>query len=117
MNAPVRGVASFHGLLTPPAADAPEIADLTSGDIAPRVAVFHGWDDPYAPPESVEPFAREMSARHADWQLLAFGNTLHSFTNPAYSMPEEGVAYDEKAARRSWRALDAFLEELFGPPA
>ena len=114
MNAPVKGVASFHGILETPAEDTPDRDELLAGQIAPRVVVFHGWDDPYAPPEAVSLFAREMSARGADWQLLAFGDTLHSFTNPSYSMPQDGVAYDEKAATRSWRALGDFLEELFG---
>ena len=64
----------------------------------------------------IEPFAKEMSDREADWQLLAFGNTVHSFTNPSYSMPEEGVAYEPQAERRSRRALTGLLEELFPRP-
>jgi dienelactone hydrolase len=108
MNAPVLGVASFHGLLTPPK---PE--DLPNAPIAPKVLVLHGWNDPYVPPEMIEPFAKEMSERKADWQLHAYGNTVHSFTNPSYSMPEAGVAYEPNAARRSWGALIGFLEEIF----
>jgi dienelactone hydrolase len=111
MNAPVLGVASFHGLLTPPSAN-----DLPGESIRPKVMVLHGWDDPYVRPEMIEPFAKEMSDREADWQLLAFGNTVHSFTNPSYSMPEEGVAYEPQAERRSWRALTGLLEELFPRP-
>ena len=111
MNAPVRGVASFHGLLTPPGA-----SDVLTEPIEPKVLVLHGWDDPYVPPEMIEPFAWEMSERKADWQILAFGNTVHSFTNPNYSTPEEGVAYEPKAERRSWHALVGFLEELFPVP-
>lgn len=109
INAPVRGVASFHGLLTP------RIADPQAGPtdkIEPRVLVLHGWDDPYVLPETIEPFAQEMSARQADWQFHAYGNTVHSFTNPAYSMPEEGAAFDVKAERRSWQTLGLFLDEL-----
>jgi dienelactone hydrolase len=111
MNAPVLGVASFHGDLAPPAwhGGAPP-----KEDIRPRVLALHGWDDPYAPPSMLEPFAREMSERRADWQLHAYGNTVHSFTNMAYDMPAQGALYDEKADRRSWRALAGFLDELFG---
>ncbi len=110
MNAPVKGVGSFHGLLTPPWDEKRAPRDA----IEAKVLVMHGWDDPYATPDTIEPLAREMTERGADWQLLAFGHTLHSFTNPRYDMPEEGVAYDEKADRRSWRALADFLAELFG---
>ena len=111
-NAPVAGVASFHGLLTPPSwpgGAAPEES------ITPKVLVLHGWDDPYVPPETIPPFAQEMSTRGADWQLQAFGHTLHSFTNIRYDMPEQGVAYDAKAEARSWQTLTGFLEELFPP--
>lgn len=111
MNAPVAGVASFHGLLTPP--DLPQESDALDGEIAPKVLVLHGWDDPYVPPETIPLFAREMSERGADWQLLAFGNTVHSFTNVRYDMPGEGVQYEPKAERRSWRALTDFLAEIF----
>jgi len=110
MNAPILGVASFHGDLAPPAW--PE-GEVPQEKIRPRVLALHGWDDPYAPPSVIEPFAREMTERGADWQLHAYGNTVHSFTNIRYDMPELGTAYDEKAERRSWRALAGFLEEIF----
>jgi len=110
MNAPVRGVASFHGNLAAPDWSQDE---APTEPIRPRVLAMHGWDDPYAPPSVLEPFAQEMSERQADWQLHAYGNTVHSFTNPRYTDRSLGTAYDEKAERRSWRALTNFLEELF----
>jgi len=110
MNAPVLGVASFHGVLTglDPAKCPPPDAR-----IAPRVMALHGWDDPFVPAHTIGPFAKEMSARGADWQLIAYGNTAHSFTNPGLDMPEIGIVYDATADRRSWRALGNFLAELF----
>lgn len=110
MNAPVLGVASFHGDLS-----APEWPDgqAPSEPIAPRVLAMHGWDDPYAPPSVLEPFGRELTERGADWQLHAYGNTVHSFTNIRYNLPEQGTAYSEQAERRSWQALTNFLAELF----
>ena len=110
-NAPVAGVASFHGLLTPP--DLPGESEALAGEIRPKVLVLHGWDDPYVPPDTIPSFADEMSERGADWQLHAYGNTLHSFTNVRCDMPEQGVQFEPKAERRSWRALCDFLEELF----
>lgn len=109
MNAPLLGVGSFHGLLTPP----PWTSGPPAEAIRPKVLAMHGWDDPYVLPATLEPFAREMSERDADWQLLAFGNTVHSFTNIKYDMPDEGVAYNANADRRSWATLTRFLEELF----
>ena len=109
INAPVAGVASFHGLLTPPDAS----VAIPAEPIQPKVLALHGWNDPYVPPSAIEPFAQEMTEREADWQLLALGNTAHSFTNIRYNDPGQGVAYDAAADRRSWAALTRFLEELF----
>ncbi|MHA7836009.1 MAG: dienelactone hydrolase family protein [bacterium] len=108
--APVQGVASFHGILSPPD---PASDFVASERIPARVLVLHGWDDPYVPPEQVEAFASEMTRAEADWQLLAFGRTLHGFSNPNANRPETGSAWEPKADRRSWRALEGFLEELF----
>ncbi|MBY0398693.1 dienelactone hydrolase family protein [Myxococcota bacterium] len=113
-NAPVRGVASFHGILTPPSSES-ALADPGSA-ITPRVLVLHGWDDPFVPVETVPAFAREMSERSADWQLVAYGNTVHGFTKPSANQPEIGAVYDAKADRRSWQALRDFLGELFDEP-
>jgi dienelactone hydrolase len=42
----LRAVGAFHGLLGP----LPEPSD---GPIQPKIAVYHGWDDPFAPPSDV----------------------------------------------------------------
>lgn len=109
-NAPLVGVASFHGLLSAPSQSH---ATQSTRPIEPRVLVLHGWDDPLVPAELIEPFAQEMSERHADWQLVAYGGTMHSFSNMRYDMPEQGVAYHRDSERRSWQALTNFLAELF----
>ena len=111
MNADLAGVASFHGLLTPPGI-APE-SDALSGPIEPRVLVLHGWDDPYVPPEAIPAFAAEMNARDADWQLVAYGRTVHAFTNARYHEPGGAALFSTSASRRSWQVLADFLEELF----
>jgi dienelactone hydrolase len=49
----------------------------------------------------------------ADWQLHAYGNTMHAFTNPAADNPDMGTVYDATADRRSWQATMNFLEEIF----
>jgi dienelactone hydrolase len=36
---------------------------------------------------------------------------MHAFTNPAANAPDQGLLYNEAAARRSWRALCDFLDE------
>ena len=101
------GVVSFHGLFTAPS--------NTRGNRArARVLALHGWDDPMATPEAVLGLAEAMTALGADWQLHAYGNTQHAFTNPAANDPARGTVYDEAADRRSWQAMTNFLDELFG---
>ncbi|MFK7896251.1 MAG: dienelactone hydrolase family protein [Myxococcota bacterium] len=110
-NAPLRGVASFHGTLERPD---PERWPAPPEGIAPKIIAFHGWDDPFVPSDPhVIAFAEEMTHRDADWQFVAYGGTKHSFTNPGINLPEIGAVYDAKAANRSWNTLDAFLKEIF----
>lgn len=98
------GVVSFHGGL---ASQAP--AERRA--LKARVLVCHGADDPAVPQADVDAFVAEMRAARADWQLVMYGNAVHSFTNPAAN--SERARYDEKADRRSWEALKIFLEECF----
>lgn len=100
------GVASFHGLFAAP-------GNTAGNTIRAKVLAMHGWDDPMAPPEQVLELARELSSQGADWQLHAFGNTMHAFTNPEANDPGFGTVYSPSADRRSWRELQEFLAELF----
>ena len=62
-------------------------------------------------PEQVLALASELSAAGADWQLHAFGNTQHAFSNPNANNPELGTVYDADADRRAWVAVAEFLAE------
>jgi dienelactone hydrolase len=101
----VRGVASFHGLFMPP-------GNTGGTPISAKVLCLHGYDDPMAQPQSVLDLASELTAAGADWQLHAYGNTVHSFTNPAADDKAAGTAYDASADRRSWATLQDFLGEV-----
>jgi len=46
--------------------------------------------------------------------LHAYGNTMHAFTNPDANDRALGTVYNAAAERRSWKAMQDFLEELFG---
>jgi dienelactone hydrolase len=103
-GADVRGVVSFHGLL--------KQSGLPAKRIQSKVLVLHGYDDPMAPPEDVLALGKELTAARADWQLHAYGNTVHAFTNPQAANPGFGTVYNANADRRSWHALLQFLEEV-----
>lgn len=104
-RADVAGVVSLHGLLMP--AD-----NIPAPTISAKVLVLHGYDDPMVPPEQVVEFASEMRGSGCDWQLHAYGQTLHAFTNPEANDPDFGTVYSATASRRAYRALDDFLAEV-----
>jgi hypothetical protein len=60
------GGASSHGVLSPP-------GNTAGNKIKPKVIVFHGWEDPFAPPDNLVALAQEVSAAEADWQIHAYG--------------------------------------------
>jgi dienelactone hydrolase len=106
-GAEVAGVVSFHGGLDSPS---PNDARKIKG----KVLVLHGADDPFVRPEEVAAFQKEMRDAGVDWQMIFYGGAVHSFTNPAAgSDNSKGAAYHERAANRSWSAMQLFLEELF----
>jgi len=99
-GADIGGVISFHGLYDRP--------PFPNGDVKAKILVLHGWDDPLAPPHSLLALATELTEAKVDWQIHAYGHTVHAFTNPA----REGM-YSAVADRRSWQAMTDFLDELF----
>ena len=106
-GADIAAAVSFHGLFDPPG--------LPPQKIAAKVVAYHGWDDPMVPPEKVVALGKELTEAGCDWQIHAYGNVGHGFTNPhASELGIEGVAYDALAAERSWTSFINLLEELFG---
>lgn len=103
----VEGVVSFHGLFNPP-------GNTQGVPITARVLCLHGYDDPMAQPDSMLALANELTEAGADWQIHAYGNTLHAFTNPEANDPGFGAMYDQHADRRSWQSLLNFLDEVLG---
>lgn len=105
-GAAVAGVVSFHGGLSSP----------TPGDakaIKGRVLALHGADDPSVPPDEVKAFEDELRAAKVDWQLVAFGNTVHSFTDPDANLPGR-AQFNPPVARRAFKLMNDFFDELFG---
>ena len=106
-GADVAAAVSFHGLFDPPG--------LPPEKIKAKVVAFHGWDDPMVPPEAVVALGKELTEGGADWQIHAYGNVAHGFTNPkASDLQIDGVRYNALAAERSWTSFINLLEELFG---
>ncbi|HEY1684417.1 MAG TPA: dienelactone hydrolase family protein [Tepidisphaeraceae bacterium] len=106
-GADISGVVTFHGNLSNP----------NPGDdrnIKCKVLVQTGADDPMVTQKSVNAFEQEMRQTDVDWYLISYAKAVHAFTNPAadaHHMP--GVAYNEKADKRSWQCMMDFFGEIF----
>ena len=106
-GAEVLGTVSFHGDLSTPT---PDDAKKIKG----KVLAFHGADDPFVPAAQVAAFEEEMRKGGVDWQFVAYGGAVHSFTlRHAGNDNSKGSAYNERADLRSWEAYRAFLAEIF----
>lgn len=107
-GADLKGVVSFHGGLQTAAPAEP-------GAVTPKVLVCTGADDPMIPPDQVTAFEDEMRKAGADWQVIAYGNTVHSFTNPdaGKTVILDGIAYNAQTDKRSWAAMRSFFDEIF----
>jgi len=106
-GAPLRGIVSFHGALQTQ-------RPATAGGVKAKILVCTGADDPMIPIAQVNGFEEEMTKAGADWQVISFGGTMHSFTNvdaDAAGIP--GVKYNKAADERSWKAMKSFFEEIF----
>ncbi|AUW59979.1 carboxymethylenebutenolidase [Sphingobium sp. SCG-1] len=103
-GADIRGGVSFHGVY-----DAPPFANAA---ITAKLLICHGWDDPIAPPDAMVGLGRELTEAGCDWQIHAYGQTGHAFTDRDANMPERGLAYQPDADRRSFKAMTDFLAEV-----
>ena len=103
----LKGVVSFHGALATP-------TPAAKGAVKASVLVCTGADDPLVPTAEVNAFEEEMRQAGADWQVIAYGGTVHSFTNKAADgtqMP--GIKYHAQTDARSWLAMQNFFTEVF----
>jgi dienelactone hydrolase len=105
-GAKIDGVVSFHGGL-----DSPTPSD--GKNIKAKVLVLHGADDPYSSPENIAAFENEMRASKVDWEMIKYGNAVHSFTDKsAGNDNSKGAAYNATADERSWQAMKDFFAEI-----
>ncbi|HHM05255.1 MAG TPA: dienelactone hydrolase family protein [Gammaproteobacteria bacterium] len=106
----LQGVVSFHGSLATSQPARP-------GAVKARILVAHGGADPFVTPAQITGFIQEMNQAGADYTIIVYGGAQHSFTNPAadeygtrFNLP---LKYNRAADLASWRAMAAFLEDVF----
>jgi len=108
-GAGVCAVVSFHGGLSTKAPAQP-------GEVKAAILVCTGAADPFVTREHRSAFEDEMTNAKADWQVHAYANAMHGFTERSVAEPKAqrpGVQYQEAADRRSWAAMrEVFAETL-----
>ena len=111
-GASLKVVASFHGSLPMGVA-----AEGEGGEVAARIAVYHGEDDVLVASEAVTSFQQEMQKTGADCLFITIPCAIHSFTNPSATGKGEkfGVPlrYNELADRCSWDHMQLVLQSAF----
>lgn len=107
---PLRGVASFHGVL---GTDYP----AKPWKVKARIISFSGEADPMIGADKIAAFKKEMDNAGVKYQVVTYPGAKHAFTNPdadetgkRFNMP---VAYDAEADKDSWEQAMMFLRDVF----
>lgn len=98
VNLPVEGVVSIHGGLGK--------GDRPDGKLSTKILIIHPADDKSVSEEDIKNVQKEMNSAKADWQMIYYANSGHTFTNP------ESADYNEIMAKRAWEHVLMFLEEI-----
>lgn len=99
----LKAVVSFHGTVSEDLA--PE-----GNYTGPPMMILHGGEDPMVKPEALSGFVQKCVENDVPISVTSFPGAVHAFTNPdADSKGLDGVAYDESAAKLSWRVMRDFL--------
>jgi dienelactone hydrolase len=106
-GADINGVVSFHGGLD-------SLHPEEAKQIKAKVLICHGADDPFVPIKDIEAMKKEFADADVDWQMIYYSEAVHSFTQPMSGNDNSrGAAYQEKADKRSWNAMNGFFDEIF----
>ena len=95
----VVGVVSIHGGLA-------KAANRKNEAILTKVLIEHPADDASVSEADYKNFVQEMREGAADWQIITYANSKHTFTNP------ESPDYNALMAQRAWKHTLLFLEEV-----
>lgn len=98
-NLPVVGVVSIHGSIGKDQA-------RKNGPISTKILVENPADDRGVSPEDYNNLVKEMNDGNADWQIITYAHSKHTFTDP------KSPDYNEVMAKRAWNHTLMFLKEL-----
>jgi dienelactone hydrolase len=103
-GAELAAVVTFHANV-----DTPNPED--GKNIKAPVLVLHGAADPLVSDEQIAAFETEMTAAGVDWQVVSYGNAVHSFTDPEANNPGK-QEYNSTVAKRAFVAMHNLFDEV-----
>lgn len=96
---PVAGAVSIHGSLA-------KDQSRTNGPLAAKILVEHPADDQSVSREDYDNLVKEMNEGNADWQIITYAHSKHTFTDP------KSPDYNPVMAKRAWNHTLMFLKEI-----
>ncbi|HVK53007.1 MAG TPA: dienelactone hydrolase family protein [Pseudoxanthomonas sp.] len=103
-GADIKGAITFHGGLD-------TSAPAKAGVVKAPILVLNGADDQGTAPH-IAAFEKEMNEAGADWQFVNFSGAVHCFALENANRPP-GCVYNARAAKRAYKMMDDFLDEVF----
>jgi dienelactone hydrolase len=104
-GADVAGIVTFHGNL---ATDDAKLAKNIKG----KVLTLNGADDSYVPADQIAGFEKEMKDAGVDYQFVNLSGAVHCFAEPDQNSPP-GCVYHERSAKRAYKYMHDFFDEVF----
>lgn len=95
----VSGIVSIHGSYA-------ITDDRKDHSITAKVLIEHAADDQSTTKEELDDLVKELNDAEADWQIIIYANSGHTFTNP------ESADYNPVMAERAWKHTLLFLQEV-----
>ncbi len=106
LGLPLTGVISFHGGLA--SVKAEEAKNIKS-----RLLILHGAIDPFVPATEVIQFQKELNDANVSYEFVSYSGAVHAFTEKHVGTDiTTGAAYNERADKRSFAAMEDFLKEV-----
>lgn len=96
---PVKGVVSIHGGLG-------KDSTRANSPLAVKILIENPAEDQGVTPQVMSSLIREMNEGKADWQIITYAYSKHTFTDP------KSPDYNEVMAKRAWSHTLLFLGEV-----
>lgn len=97
-NLSVKGVVSIHGGLA-------KDSTRANGTLPVKILIENPAEDQSVTPQIMNSLIKEMNEGKADWQVITYAYSKHTFTDP------KSPDYNEIMAKRAWQHTLLFLKE------